>query len=131
MKKVTGIGGIFFKCKDTQATKAWYEKHLGLPVDDYGCTFWQAESVKLDKKASQQWSPFESDSTYFDPSKQDFMINYRVADLKSLLEELKQNAVEVVGKIEEYDYGKFGWVIDCDGRKVELWEPSNEDLFKK
>ncbi|WP_339684712.1 VOC family protein [uncultured Nonlabens sp.] len=131
MKKVTGIGGIFFKCKDTQATKAWYEKHLGLPVDDYGCTFWQEESVKLDKKASQQWSPFESDSTYFDPGKQDFMINYRVADLKSLLEELKQNDVEVVGKIEEYDYGKFGWVIDCDGRKVELWEPSNEDLFKK
>jgi predicted enzyme related to lactoylglutathione lyase len=131
MKKVTGIGGIFFKCKDTQVTKAWYEKHLGLPVDDYGCTFWQAESVKLDKKASQQWSPFESDSTYFDPGKQDFMINYRVADLKSLLEELKQNAVEVVGKMEEYDYGKFGWVMDCDGRKVELWEPSNEQLFEK
>jgi predicted enzyme related to lactoylglutathione lyase len=59
------------------------------------------------------------------------MINYRVADLKSLLEELKQNAVEVVGKIEKYDYGKFGWVIDCDGRKVELWEPSNEYLFEK
>jgi catechol 2,3-dioxygenase-like lactoylglutathione lyase family enzyme len=101
MKKVTGIGGIFFKCKDTQATKAWYEKHLGLPVDDYGCTFWQAESVNLDKKASQQWSPFKSDSTYFEPGKQDFMINYRLADLKSLLEELKQNGVEVVGKIEE------------------------------
>lgn len=131
MKKVTGIGGIFFKCKDTQVTKAWYEKHLGLPVDDYGCTFWQAESVKLDKKASQQWSPFKSDSSYFDPGKQDFMINYRVADLKSLLEELKQNAVEVVGKMEEYDYGKFGWVMDCDGRKVELWEPSNEQLFEK
>jgi predicted enzyme related to lactoylglutathione lyase len=131
MKKVTGIGGIFFKCKDTQATKAWYEKHLGLPVDDYGCTFWQAESVNLDKKASQQWSPFKSDSTYFDPGKQDFMINYRVADLESLLEELKQNAVEVVGKMEEYDYGKFGWVMDCDGRKVELWEPSNEHLFEK
>ena len=131
MKKVTGIGGIFFKCKDTQATKAWYEKHLGLPVDHYGCTFWQAESVNLDKKASQQWSPFKSDSTYFDPGKQDFMINYRVADLESLLEELKQNAVEVVGKMEEYDYGKFGWVMDCDGRKVELWEPSNEHLFEK
>lgn len=131
MKKVTGIGGIFFKCKDPQVTKAWYKKHLGLEVDEYGCTFWQEKSVKLDKNASQQWSPFESDSTYFEPGKQDFMINYRVADLKVLLEELQQNGVEIVGKIEEYDYGKFGWVMDCDGRKVELWEPKNEHLFEK
>ena len=131
MKKVTGIGGIFFKCKDTAVTKAWYEKHLGLPVDDYGCTFWQADSVALDKKASQQWSPFKEDSNYFEPGEQEFMINYRVADLHGLINELRENDVEIAGEIQEFDYGKFGWIIDCDGRKVELWEPINEHLFEK
>jgi predicted enzyme related to lactoylglutathione lyase len=131
MKKVTGIGGIFFKCNDVAITKSWYEKHLGLPVDEYGCTFWQADSVKLDEKASQQWSPFKMDSDYFEPGKQDFMINYRVANLKSLLTELKQNGVTIVGKVEEYEYGDFAWIMDCDGRKIELWQPRNEQLFEK
>lgn len=131
MKKVTGIGGIFFKCKDVAVTKEWYSRHLGLAVDDYGCTFWQADSVRLDEKASQQWSPFKMNSNYFEPGKQDFMINYRVSDLKNLLKELKQNGVEVVGNVEEYEYGDFGWVIDCDGRKIELWQPRNEQLFEK
>jgi predicted enzyme related to lactoylglutathione lyase len=131
MKKVTGIGGIFFKCKDVAATKKWYQKHLGLEVDEYGCTFWQAKSVELDAKASQQWSPFKKESDYFEPGKQEFMINYRVADLVELIKELGQQGVEIVGEMQEYDYGKFGWIMDCDGRKVELWEPLNEHLFEK
>ncbi|GAK92811.1 glyoxalase/Bleomycin resistance protein/dioxygenase family protein [Nonlabens ulvanivorans] len=126
--KVTGIGGVFFKCADVAATKAWYQEHLGLPVDDYGCTFWTGPTKE---KASQQWSPFKKDSTYFNPGDQEFMINYRVDDLVSLMEQLKKSGVQIAGAIEEFDYGKFGWIIDIDGRKVELWEPANEELFEK
>ncbi|GAK75154.1 VOC family protein [Nonlabens ulvanivorans] len=126
--KVTGIGGVFFKCEDVAATKAWYQEHLGLPVDDYGCTFWTGPT---EEKASQQWSPFKKDSTYFNPGNQEFMINYRVDDLVKLIEQLKDAGVEIAGEIEEFDYGKFGWIIDIDGRKVELWEPANEELFEK
>ncbi|WP_124978761.1 VOC family protein [Nonlabens xiamenensis] len=131
MKKVTGIGGIFFKTKDVKATKQWYEKHLGLAVDEYGCTFWQAEEVERNPKASQQWSPFEEKTSYFDPGRQEFMINYRVTDLENLLSELKSNGVQLVGEMQEFEYGKFGWILDLDGRKVELWEPAKEDLFEK
>ncbi|MGJ8683303.1 MAG: VOC family protein [Nonlabens sp.] len=126
--KVTGIGGIFFTCKDVAATKAWYEKHLGLPVDDYGCTFWNGPT---EVKSSQQWSAFKNDTTYLDPKNQEFMINYKVNDLVRLLEQLKQAGVEMAGEMQEFDYGKFGWIIDIDGRKVELWEPANEHLFEK
>ncbi|GAK88569.1 glyoxalase/Bleomycin resistance protein/dioxygenase family protein [Nonlabens ulvanivorans] len=126
--KVTGIGGVFFKCADVAATKAWYQEHLGLPVDDYGCTFWTGPTKE---KASQQWSPFKKDSTYFNPGDQEFMINYRVDDLVSLMEQLKKSGVQIAGAIEEFDYGKFGWIIDIDGRKVELWEPADEELFEK
>ena len=125
--KVTGIGGIFFTCKDVAATKAWYEKHLGLPVDDYGCTFWAGNGEKI----SQQWSPFKEETTYFDPKNQSYMINYRVDNLVLLYQQLKDNGVEIAGEIQEFDYGKFGWIIDIDGRKVELWEPANEQLFEK
>lgn len=131
MKKVTGIGGIFFKCADVKTTKQWYATHLGLAVDDYGCTFFQANDVALHPKASQQWSPFKKDTTYFDPGEQEFMINYRVANLEALLIELKNNGVQISGEMQEFEYGKFGWIIDCDGRKVELWEPANEQLFEK
>lgn len=126
--KVTGIGGIFFTCKDVAATKAWYEKHLGLPVDDYGCTFWTGPT---EEKSSQQWSPFKNDTTYYDPSKQEFMINYKVDDLVTLLHQLADAGVEIAGDMQEFDYGKFGWIIDIDGRKIELWEPANEHLFEK
>lgn len=128
MAKVTGIGGIFFTCKDVAATKLWYEKHLGLPIDDYGCTFWNGITKE---KTSQQWSPFKSNTDYFNPQEQEFMMNYRVDDLVVLLEQLKESGVEIVGAIQEFDYGKFGWIIDIDGRKVELWQPANEQLFEK
>lgn len=124
--KVLGIGGLFFKTKDTQATKDWYKKHLGFNTDQWGCTFWWKDNNG--NKASTQWSPFAADSDYFAPSKKDFMFNYRVENLKELLEELKQEGITVVGEIEEYSYGKFGWIIDLDGNKIELWEPVDEAL---
>ncbi len=124
--KVIGIGGVFFKTPDVNATKDWYKEHLGFNTDDWGCTFWWKDNEG--KKASTQWSPFNADSDYFSPSKKDFMFNYRVENLKELLDELREQGVIVLDKIEEYSYGKFGWIIDLDGNKIELWEP-NDDAF--
>jgi predicted enzyme related to lactoylglutathione lyase len=129
MKKVTGIGGIFFRCKDVEKTKQWYNKHLGLDTDAYGCTFWQKNEDPNQEK-SQQWSPFDQDTSYFGSSGQEFMVNYRVFDLKKLLSQLKKEDVVILGEIEEFEYGDFAWIKDCDGRKVELWQPKNEELFK-
>ena len=123
-KRVTGIGGIFFKTKDPKASKEWYNKHLGLNTDDYGCTFWWKD--KDGKDCSTQWSPFKDDSKYFEPSKKDFMFNYRVENLEELLETLKQEGVTIIGKMETYSYGKFGWILDNDGNKIELWEPIDQ-----
>ncbi len=126
-KRVTGIGGVFFTAKDPQQLKAWYNTHLGLPTDNYGCTFWWKD--KDGNECSTQWSPFKEDTTYFKPSEKQFMMNYRVDDLVALLEVLKKEGVEVVGEIQEYDYGKFGWILDPEGNKIELWEP-NDAVFK-
>jgi len=120
-KRVTGIGGLFFKTEDPSKLKDWYKTHLGFNTDDWGCTFWWKD--KNGKKASTQWSPFKSDTEYFSPSKKEYMFNYRVANLKELLIKLKEEGVTVVGEMEEYDYGKFGWILDLDGNKIELWEP--------
>ena len=122
-KRVTGIGGLFFKTKNPKKTKEWYRKHLGLPVDDYGCTFWWKD--KEGKDCSTQWSPFTEGTKYFNPSKKDFMFNYRLENLHKLLVILKNEGVTIVGKVEEYVYGKFGWILDNDGNKIELWEPIN------
>jgi len=121
MKRVTGLGGFFFKTKDPKTTKEWYSKHLGLPVDDYGCTFWWKD--KKGNDCSTQWSPFKDDTTYFSPSKKEFMMNFRVENLVELLKVLKEEGVTVVGEIEVYEYGKFGWILDPEGNKIELWEP--------
>tara|TARA_R110001583_G_scaffold103863_3_gene251160 strand:+ start:50337 stop:51686 length:1350 start_codon:yes stop_codon:yes gene_type:complete len=121
LKRVTGIGGLFFKTKNPSELKEWYKNHLGFNVDDWGCTFWWKD--EKGKPASTQWSPFKNDSTYFSPSTKDYMFNYRVHNLEELLMKLKAEGVEIVGKIEEYEYGKFGWVLDPDGNKIELWEP--------
>jgi len=120
-KRVTGLGGFFFKTKDPEKTKKWYKDHLGLPVDDYGCTFWWKDTHGND--CSTQWSPFKEDTKYFQPSKKEFMMNFRVENLHELLTALKEEGVTVVGEVEEYDYGKFGWIIDPEGNKIELWEP--------
>lgn len=123
-KRVTGIGGLFFKTEYPKATKDWYRKHLGFNTDDWGCTFWWKDKAGND--CSTQWSPFKDDTTYFEPSKKDFMFNYRVENLVELLEELKKEGVTIVGEIQEFDYGKFGWIVDLDGNKIELWEPKDE-----
>jgi len=120
-KRATGIGGLFFKTEDPEKLKEWYKTHLGFNTDDWGCTFWWKN--KNGKEASTQWSPFKSDTNYFSPSKKEYMFNYRVANLTALLEKLKDEGVTIIGKIEEYEYGKFGWILDPDGNKIELWEP--------
>lgn len=125
MKKVTGIGGIFFKCKDPKKMKEWYKTHLGLNTNDYGATFEWREASDSTKKGSTTWSPFPETTKYLEPSTKDFMINYRVADLEALVEELKKEGVTIVDKMETYDYGKFIHIIDMEGNKVELWEPKD------
>ena len=119
--KVTGIGGLFFKTKDVEKTKLWYQKHLGFDVDAYGSTFWWKD--KNNKKATTQWSPFQEKSNYFNPSKKDFMFNYRVANLDNLLDELRKEGITIIDKPEVFSYGKFAWILDLDGNKIELWEP--------
>jgi len=121
MKRVTGIGGIFFKCKDKKALLEWYKKHLGLPAEEWGAMF--MDENDSNPKAYTVWSPFAVDTKYFEPSQKDFMINFRVADLHALLKVLREEGVETVGKVEESEFGKFGWVMDPEGNKVELWEP--------
>jgi predicted enzyme related to lactoylglutathione lyase len=127
MKKVTGIGGIFFKCKNPAEMKNWYKAHLGLNTDEYGATFEWRESADSTKKGQTQWSPFSEKTTYFEPSKKDFMINYRVENLETLVAELKKEGVTIVDEIETYDYGKFIHIIDIEGNKIELWEPIDNE----
>ena len=129
MKKVTGIGGVFFKCEDPNKMKDWYGRHLGLNTDEYGCTFKFRTQEDPDETAVLQWSPFNEDTEYFNPSKKQFMINYRVADLASLLKELEKEGVEIVGAIQEFEYGKFAHIMDPEGNKIELWEPIDKALL--
>ena len=124
MKKVTGIGGIFFKCKDPKQMKEWYKTHLGLDAGDYGATFEWADAKDPNRKGSTTWSPFSETTKYFEPSTKDFMINYTVSDLEGLVEDLKKAGVTIVDKIESYDYGKFVHIIDLEGNKIQLWEPA-------
>lgn len=127
-KRVTGIGGLFFKTTDPNATKEWYKTHLGFNTDQWGSTFWWKDKDGND--ASTQWSPFAEDTEYYKPSKKEFMFNYRVEDLEGLIKVLKEEGVTIVGKTETYDYGKFAWIMDNDGNKIELWEPI-DSVFKK
>ncbi|WP_394340154.1 VOC family protein [Lutibacter citreus] len=126
-KRVTGIGGIFFKTSNPNKLKDWYKSHLGFNVDDWGSTFWW--KTKNGKPASTQWSPFENETTYFSPSTKDYMFNYRVDNLVELLKKLKEEKVTIVGEIEEFEYGKFGWILDPEGNKIELWEPIDSKLL--
>lgn len=124
MKKVTGIGGVFFKCKDPKKITEWYKTHLGLNTNDYGATFEWREEDDSSKKGSTTWSPFAESTKYFEPSAKEFMINYRVADLEALVDELKKQGVTIVDNIESFDYGKFVHILDPEGNKIELWEPA-------
>jgi len=125
MKKVTGIGGIFFKCQDPAKIKEWYNKNLGLNTNDYGATFEWMQADAPHKKEQTTWSPFKENTKYFEPSTKDFMINYQVDNLEALVTELKNNGVTVLDNIESYDYGKFVHILDIEGNKIELWEPKD------
>lgn len=126
MKKVTGIGGIFFKCKDPKKMTEWYQKHLGLETNPYGATFEWYEGADSTKKAQTQWTPFAETTKYFEPSTKDFMINYRVENLTELVSQLKNEGVTILDNIETYDYGKFVHILDAEGNKIQLWEPTGE-----
>jgi catechol 2,3-dioxygenase-like lactoylglutathione lyase family enzyme len=117
MAKITGIGGIFYKVEDTERTAAWYRDMLGVG-GEWGATFpWRDGGPQ----AYSIFSPFKADSDYFDPSAARFMINLRVDDLDAMIAELKAKGIEILGTQTE-DYGKFAWILDCDGNKIELWE---------
>ncbi len=127
MARVTGLGGVFFKAEDPEAMKAWYRDHLGIEPDPGGyVSFLWRPMDEPDRVARTAWSPFDADTGYFAPSEKPWMLNYRVDDLDALLDQLREAGVEVVGDVEEYEYGRFGWIVDPEGNKVELWEPPEE-----
>lgn len=125
MKRVTGIGGIFFKAKDPKALSAWYKNHLGLEISDWGGAIFDWGGPESEKGMTI-WSAFKSDTPYFEPGTASFMVNFRVADLHALLAALRSEGCKVEDRTEESEQGKFGWVIDPEGNKVELWEPPAE-----
>ncbi|MCE3294627.1 MAG: lactoylglutathione lyase [Crocinitomicaceae bacterium] len=130
LKRVTGIGGIFFKCKDPKKLRAWYETHLGLSTNDYGAVFEWHQGADSTKKGFTQWSPFIETTKYFGAAEQKFMINYRVHDLEALVKQLEKEGVTIVDKLESYDYGKFVHITDLEGNRIELWEP-NDVVYEK
>jgi len=124
MKRVTGIGGIFFHAKDPATLRAWYKKHLGIDVQSWGgAAFTWADDAGNPVKGTTAWSIGAADNNHFAPSKATFMVNYRVDDLAALLEALRAEGCNVLDKMDDSEYGKFGWVIDPEGNKVELWQP--------
>ena len=122
MKKVTGIGGVFFKCDNPEKMNAWYAKNLGLPVEQYGTLFKWRNWDDPDKEGQTVWSPFAKDTDYFEPSKKDFMINYRVENMEELVKQLKSDGVTIIDEIKTYEYGKFVHILDPEGNSIELWE---------
>jgi predicted enzyme related to lactoylglutathione lyase len=124
MNRVTGIGGIFFKAKDPKALQAWYKRHLGIDVQEWGgAAFRWTDTDGNPVGGTTIWSIAPADSGSFEPSTAPFMLNYRVADLSALLKVLREEGCNVLDKFDDSEYGKFGWVIDPEGNKVELWEP--------
>ncbi|WP_088279854.1 VOC family protein [Ideonella sp. A 288] len=124
MKRVTGIGGIFFNARDAVALRAWYQKHLGIDVQEWGGTaFTWVDAAGQPMKGTTIWTIGAADSNYFAPSTSPFMVNYRVDDLAALLQALRDEGCQVLDKTDDSEYGKFGWVMDPEGNKVELWQP--------
>jgi predicted enzyme related to lactoylglutathione lyase len=124
MKRVTGIGGIFFKAKDAPALQAWYKRHLGIDVQEWGgAAFTWTDGEGKPFAGTTAWLIASSQSKQFAPSEAAFMVNYRVDDLHALVKALREEGCNVVEKIDESEYGKFAWVIDPEGNKVELWQP--------
>ena len=129
MKHVLGIGGVFFKAKDPEKLAAWYKKHLGLNVEEYGgVSFREGDNADVSprRQAFLVWSAFPEDTDYFAPSSKPFMINFRVADLDQLLAKLRAEGVSVDEKTDKSEFGYFGWAMDPEGNRIELWEPPLE-----
>ena len=129
-KKVTGIGGIFFRYNNPEEMKDQYSKNLGLVKDEYGSVFEFRKSDEPKQKAYAVWSPFPKDMDYFNPSEKEFRVNYRVENIKELVMELKANKVNIIDEIETFEYGKFVHILDPEGNKIELWEPIDEVFTK-
>ena len=129
MGRVVGFGGVFFLCADVEATREWYRTVLGMEIDDYGgASFLHADTAALFPRGARTiWAPFKSDSEYFKPSSSDFMMNLMVDDLDAILERIKAAGVDPEGEPLAESYGKFAWVMDPDGRKIELWQPIEPD----
>jgi len=121
--KVTGIGGIFFRSKNPEKAREWYSTHLGMATNEYGSSIEFRNAHRPDEINYLQWSPFDENTEYFNPSEKEFMINYRVQNIEGLVKKLKDSGVTVVDDITEYDYGKFVHIMDHEGNKIELWEP--------
>ena len=130
MKKVTGIGGIFFKCKDPKKMREWYAAKLGLNTNQYEAVFEWRQGADTTKKGFTQWSPFKESTKYFEPSTKDFMINYRVENMQGLVEQLKKEGVTIADTIQSVEYGKFVHIMDVEGNKIELWEPNDIEYEK-
>jgi predicted enzyme related to lactoylglutathione lyase len=132
MARVTGIGGVFLKCKgDHKALAAWYQKHLGMPLEAWGGAVLRWPDDPAEDKGLTVWHLAGADSQWFAPSSSSFMINYRVDDLGALLAQLRAGGVEVIKGAESDENGKFAWIMDPDGNKVELWEPKARDEKNK
>lgn len=130
LKRVTSIGGIFFKCKEPKKMREWYKTHLGFNTNQYGTVFEWFQGSDSTKKGFTQWSPFSEKTKYFEPSTKEFMINYRVENLEALVGELKKEGVTVTDTIETASYGKFVHIMDIEGNKIELWEPNDIEYEK-
>ena len=124
--KVTGVGGVFFKCNDPDAVKEWYGKNLGFDIDAYGSSFRFKKMEDPTKNGYLQWSPFKQNTDYFDPSEKEFMFNYRVQNLDQLLVNLKEAGITILDEVQAFDYGRFVHILDLEGNKIELWEPVDE-----
>jgi predicted enzyme related to lactoylglutathione lyase len=125
-RRVTGLGGVFLKASDPEETRNWYRNHLGINSGQYGGAFKWERADGSHAPGYTAWSIFKDDTEYTAPSTKDAMINYRVENLEELLATLKDEGVEIVGEMEVYEYGKFGWIMDPNGYKIELWEPNDE-----
>jgi len=127
MKRVTGLGGVFFKARDPKALGDWYRSHLGLNVEEWGgVAFRWVTDDNPTGTGTTIWNPFNAETSYFAPSTASFMINFRVHDLHALLAALRAEGCDVDAKVEESEYGKFGWVQDPEGNRVELWQPPED-----
>ena len=120
MARVIGIGGIFFKARDPQGLSAWYAQHLGLKIEEFGGAMFEEDAAR---PGCTLWSPFKEDTKYFEPSTKPLMVNFRVDDLDALLAALRGAGVQVDSRVDESEFGRFGWIMDPEGNRVELWQP--------